>query len=234
MARDFAKIESPSRSGDRRERSSVTPVLAIVVVASLCFAVGFWLGSKQEKSTKESVSRVDLNSVQSDLDKKNAENLVLQAQIETLQDQVEQWKSRAGAGAHTKVGELKFYKELPEQSVTPAPVPESKPAKARPLERSLEVKAPIQELIKVIASEDDGHAYRIQIASFKTAAEAEVMRSKLSRSGFNGSVQTVNLPDRGKWFRVYAGPYPDKGAAKEAVKAIQERMKIRGLLLRNG
>ncbi|ATX80532.1 Sporulation related domain-containing protein [Mariprofundus aestuarium] len=239
MARDFAKAQSPSRSDKKRESGGSLPVLGIVVIAGLCFATGFWVGGNQNSPAAGSVSRADLDSFRSELDKKNAATEVLQAKIEMLQEQVEQWKQKAGADAHTKVGDLKFYQELPKQSVMPAPVADSKPAEARAMDRSLEVAAPKQvsahqPISDTKEKETAVVSYRIQVGSFKARADAVGLQSKLMKSGFSGFVHTVDLPDRGQWFRVYAGPYPDKEQARDGVRDILDRMKIRGLLVNDG
>ena len=239
MARDFAKkVEAASRSDGGGEKSAILPVLGIIVIAGACFAAGFWLGGNQQKPVAGTASQSDLDSVRSDLDKKVSESALLQAEIESLQGEVDQWKRKAGAGAHTKLGELKFYKELPEQSVTPAPVADSRPAQARAMDRSLEVDAPkpvsADQPLASVEEAGDSASYRVQIASFKTRGEAAKLQLKLMKAGFTGFIHTVNLADRGQWFRVYAGPYPNKALAKGAVRDIQNKMKIRGMLVRDG
>ena len=238
MARDFAKVEAPSRSKKKKSdsHSSLPMVLAIIVIAALCFVAGFWLGGQQNQqpiATDNSESKSDLRQVQQALEEERAAAQLLQVEIDRLQEQVAIWKKRAGADAHTKVGSLNFYKELPEQSVMPAPVPDSAPAKARPMDRSLEVDAEIPEP-KTVDAAAEVKSYRVQLASFKTRDEAASLQLKLMKTGFTGFVHSVDLPDRGRWFRVYAGPYPNKEIAKRAVQDIQDKMKIRGLLLSDG
>lgn len=236
MARDFAKVAAPARAVKRREGGSVLSVLGIVVIAGLCFAAGFWLGGNQKQSTTDGISRSDFEKVRSKLEKKGSEADLLQAKIEALQDQVEQWKAKAGAGAHTKVGDLKFYQELPKQSVTPSSVPDSNPATARPMGKTLEVEAPDHAPTAPVidAGASDYVTYRVQLGSFKTRDEAASLQLKLMKAGFTAFVHSVNLPDRGQWFRVYAGPYANRDLASDAVRHIQEKMKIRGLLVREG
>lgn len=210
------------------------PVFGIIVIAGLCFAAGFWLGGNQQKPVVDGTNKAELAQARSQLQKSEAASEVLQAKIDELEEQVALWKKRAGAGAHTKVGELQFYKELPEQSVTPAPVPDSKPAPARPMAKSLEVDAPAAAGHDTTPASEESISYRVQIASFKTRDEAATMQLKLVKLGFTGFIRSVDLPNRGLWYRVYAGPYPDKERAKAVIRDIQDKMKIRGLLIRNG
>ena len=240
MARDFVKLEAPSRAKKKKEGGSIVVVLSIAVIAGLCFAAGFWLGGSQSSQPAAvGVSQSDLNKTRAELEAKGAETEVLQAKIETLQDQVEAWKAKAGAGAHTKVGELKFYQELPKQSVTPSSVPDSKPATARAMDQSLEVEHPQQlptaaDGAIIDGATSDQITYRVQLGSFRTRDDAVSLQLKLTKAGFTAFVHSVNLPDRGQWFRVYAGPYANKDLAKDAVRNIQEKMKIRGMLVREG
>ena len=251
MARDFVKLEAPARTRKKKEGGSIILVLSIVVIAGLCFAAGFWLGGSQSSQPAAvGASQSDLDKVGAELEAKRAEAEVLQARIETLQDQVEQWKAKAGAGAHPKVGELQFYKELPKQSVTPSSVPDSKPATARAMDQSLEVEhpqhiptAPAAERAMSDAAMTDGAmadgaadqvTYRVQLASFRTRDDATSLQLKLMKAGFTAFVHSVNLADRGQWFRVYAGPYANKDLAKDAVRNIQDKMNIRGMLVREG
>jgi len=240
MARDFAKLEAPSRSKkSKKESNSALPlILGIIVIAGLCFAAGFWLGGKQNSqpvAAADSVSASDLAEAQRALQEQAAAAQLLQVEIERLQDQVAIWKQKAGADAHTKVGALNFYQELPEQSVMPSPVHDSNPAKARPMDRSLDIDAPIPAPKEHSESSSvSGKSYRVQLASFKTRDEASSLQHKLMKAGFTAFIHSVNLPERGQWFRVYAGPYPNKDMAKSAVREIQAKMKIRGLLLSDG
>ncbi|ATX81178.1 Sporulation related domain-containing protein [Mariprofundus ferrinatatus] len=239
MTRDYAKVQASSRAKGKKESNSALPVLAIIVIAGLCFGAGFWLGGNQLKlpATTDKVSKAELSRVEAELEKRDAEAALLQAKIDELEDQVGQWKSKAGAGAHTKVGELQFYKELPKQSVMPAPVAESAPAPARAMDRSLEVDAPKQvsaEQPVVAANQPVTGGYRIQLGSFKSNSDAMKLQAKLMKGGFSAFVYTVNLAERGQWFRVYAGPYADKEKARDVIRDIEGKMKIRGLLVSDG
>jgi len=232
--KDYAKLQSAAKP-DATGSSSSLPALGVVMTALLCFAGGYWLGGEKTVS-ENSVDKSKLDAVQSRLDTKVADSTLLQAKIDELQEQVNTLLEQAKQGAHTKIGELKFYRELPEQSVTPAPVAESKPATARAMNRASTPDMP--EEPPVIDQPDTTHdatgknAYKVQLASFKTRSEAAVMQQKLMRSGVSSFVRGISLEGRGQWFRVYAGPYPDKDAARDAVKDIQQKMKIRGLLVR--
>ena len=240
---DFAHVKAPSKSESKHSGGgSIMPVIAILVVAGLCFSIGYWLGSADVQQTG---IKVDVDAVQGKLAAQVAENKILQAKNETLQSLVEQWKSKAGQGAHTKVGELSFYKDLPRQSVNPAPMtdaPVVKPVSqhsATPTTRALPEQvnhAPVKPVPASVAAVISGaqavDPYRIQLASFRTNSDAVAMQQTLNRAGFSSQVRKVDLGSKGLWFRLYAGPYASKPAADSARQQIETQLKLKGFLVR--
>ncbi len=233
MGRDYAKVQASARAKEKKESSSAFSALMIVVVATLCFAAGFWLGDMQSRKVTGKISQSDFNTLRSNLEKEKAAADLLQARIDSLEEQVEEWRGKAEADAHTKVGDLKFYGDLPKQAVTPAPMPDSKPAEARPMDKPLVVTAPGSH---PNASRDKNAmvSFRIQVGSFKSHSDAEALHARMSKAGFNGVVRDINLGERGRWFRVYAGPYQGRELAEGVVRELQEKLKIKGLLIRDG
>ena len=234
--RDYAKIQASSKS-DKPAKPSALPAVAIVVVAIACFAGGYWLGG-EKSSVASQVDTSDRDKVQAKLDTEMASSRLLQAKIDELQDQVELLQNKAKQGAHTKVGELKFYRELPAQSVDPAPVSESKPAVARSMDREMpempeEAYATASAHAPAAHNEPGSDAHRIQLASFKAQADAANMQKKLMNAGVSSFVRTVDLDGKGQWFRVFAGPYADRELAQQALQDIEQKANIKGLLVRD-
>lgn len=56
--------------------------------------------------------------------------------------------------------------------------------------------------------------YYVQAGSFQNAGDAEKLKAKLAFSGFEASVQTVSIPEKGEWHRVRLGPYNNSEAGK--------------------
>jgi cell division protein FtsN len=56
--------------------------------------------------------------------------------------------------------------------------------------------------------------YYVQAGSFQNADDAEKLKAKLAFSGFEASVQTVTIPEKGEWHRVRLGPYSNSEAGK--------------------
>jgi len=234
---DFAHNAAPSKPAAAGGATSALPVVAIIIVAGACFAAGYWLGAADIQQTG---NRTDVDAIEAQLAVKDAEAKMQQARVESLETLVEQWKNKAGQGAHTKVGELNFYKSLPKQSVTPAPVSAKTDNKkvAKPAPKHV-VTRPDQSVSvqQTLNSEHtkkalDRSAYRIQIASFRKHDDATPIQSKLSKAGFPAFIEAVNLGDKGLWFRVYAGPFASKSIAEINQQKIEQKVNIKGLLVR--
>jgi len=236
MARDFAHNAAPSKKQPAGGITSVMPVVAIIFVAAACFAAGYWLGSGDVQQTG---NKTDVGVIEAQLAVKDAEAKMQMARIETLESLVAQWKAKAGAGAHTKVGELQFYKTLPKQSVMPAPVsakadskPVPKPAVSRHVASNLPASITSKTVVPVNTKSFDGQPYRIQIASFRHQDDANPLQEKIKNAGFPAFVRPVDLGDKGMWFRVYAGPFVSKGVAENKRQQIEMEMHLKGMLVR--
>ena len=238
MARqDFAHNAAPSKTQAPGSVASILPVVAIIFVAATCFSAGYWLGTGDVQQTG---NKTDVDAIQAKLAVKDAEAKLQQARIETLESLVAQWKAKAGAGAYTKVGELRFYKDLPKQSVMPAPVTAKTESKTVPRP----VTVPKHTTIKTVESlgaesvvpvgnrSFDGRPYRVQIASFRRHSDAAPVQEKMKRAGFPAFVRSVDLGEKGMWFRVYAGPFVSKAVAERKRQQIEMQMNIKGLLVR--
>ena len=49
--------------------------------------------------------------------------------------------------------------------------------------------------------------YYVQAGSFQNPADADNQKAKIAILGFESSVESANLPDKGTWYRVRLGPY---------------------------
>jgi len=242
---DFAHNEAPSQiPASAGGITSILPVVGIIFIAAACFSGGYWIGANDIKQTG---NKTDIDAIAAQLAVKKAEAIMQQVQIESLQQLVEQWKNKAGQEAHTKVGELSFYKDLPQQSVMPAPVSakviKKKPAKTSPPSKpisaasvALDSSASTSNIPDSIAPASNKAlsqvAYHIQIASFRHRADAMPIQKKLSTVGFPAFIRQVDLGAKGQWFRVYAGPFTSKPVAENRMQQIEQQLKIKGFLVR--
>ena len=117
----------------------------------------------------------------------------------------------AAMSAASGVGETKqhfeFYKVLTDKSDGTGRKGGEKSA-AKPKEQ-MAVKP--QPALPATASKE---IYYVQAGSFQNADDAEKLKAKLAFSGFEASLLTVNIPDKGVWHRVRLGPYSSNEASK--------------------
>lgn len=109
------------------------------------------------------------------------------------------------------VGETKqhfeFYKELTDKSDGTTHKSGEKPVATKPKEPTL----PTKQAIPATVSKE---MYYVQAGAFQNVGDAEKLKAKLAFSGFEASIQTATIPDKGVWHRVRLGPYINDEAAK--------------------
>jgi cell division protein FtsN len=98
---------------------------------------------------------------------------------------------------------FEFYKILP-GSQEAAPTPEAKPADAK--------------------GAKPGEPLWLQVGAFQKPADADNLKAKLALIGLDAGVQEVDLPEKGKMFRVRTGPFPN----------VEEMNRAKSLLSQNG
>ena len=49
--------------------------------------------------------------------------------------------------------------------------------------------------------------FLLQAGAFQNPAEADNVKAKLALLGLESNIETVDLPDKGTWYRVRLGPY---------------------------
>lgn len=88
--------------------------------------------------------------------------------------------------------EFDFYEVLPDiEKVMPDDLPDAAPERPR-----------------------DDTDYYVQAASFRKNADAEKLRARLALKGFKSMTQSRTSEQRGTYYRVVLGPFPDKRKAK--------------------
>jgi len=96
--------------------------------------------------------------------------------------------------------EFDFYTLLPDiEKVMPDDLPNSQPSR-----------------------EHENYDYYLQAASFKEAADAEKLRARLGLQGYQSVMQAREVKDKGTYYRVRLGPYPDKRKAKTVKNRLQK------------
>jgi cell division septation protein DedD len=68
-----------------------------------------------------------------------------------------------------------------------------------------------------------GGDYTIQVSSFRNMEQASELKGRLSKKGYAVYVQSVDLTDKGTWYRVRVGTYRDKGGAERVASDLRSR-----------
>lgn len=62
----------------------------------------------------------------------------------------------------------------------------------------------------------------LQAGSFASADDAEKQKAKLAMMGFEASIQTVSIPEKGVWHRVRLGPYKNADEMSKARATLKQ------------
>lgn len=120
----------------------------------------------------------------------------------------------AAIAAASGVGETKqhfeFYKVLTDKDKSDATAHKNNPKPAPKPKEPAAVKHQAVPPAAAVAQE----MYYVQAGSFQNAGDAEKLKAKLAFSGFEASIQTVTIPEKGEWHRVRLGPYGNSDASK--------------------
>lgn len=97
------------------------------------------------------------------------------------------------------------------------PPPESKTVK------SVAPAPPTEAAAKPATKTADG--YLVQVGSFQSRHKAQQFGNKFKVLGYKPQVAMVDLPNKGKWFRVVIGGFATKGEALKAADLLSEKIK---------
>ncbi|MBS1270709.1 MAG: Cell division protein FtsN [Gammaproteobacteria bacterium] len=144
--------------------------------------------------------------------------------------------SRLGSGIHSLL-----EKEEQPQRQDKAEEPEKTPEPPRKVKLDFpEVLPNLDEVISEsdpIAAEEPveerpDREYILQAGAYKADQDAEHMKAKLARAGFEAVIQRVNIDNKGTYYRVRMGPYQSKRKlnldkkrlAKQGIEALALRL----------
>lgn len=96
---------------------------------------------------------------------------------------------------------FEFYKVLPDKSETAATTTVTRPAASKP---------PV-----------DVTPYLVQAGSFQNVEDAEKLKARLALGGFEASIVSVNIPEKGLWHRVRLGPFAGLSAANTTIASLK-------------
>ena len=97
---------------------------------------------------------------------------------------------------------------------SPPPAPEPAPAPA-----------PAPAPVAAIApSPTPATTYQVQLGAFQDEARAERLAKRVARAGFPATVTPVDLPDRGRFYRVRLKPELSHAKAKQLLARLEKKM----------
>jgi len=147
-------------------------------------------------------------------------------------------KTESAKSAPVAPTRFDFHDILPELEVVVSDNELAKPDVKKPEEKRPEDKKPDEKQAEAVkkpdaakpepakaAAESGGGNYMVQIASLRTAADAERFKAQLAMQGIQAKVQTVTVNGKDTYHRVQAGPYQ----GKQAVNEVRSQLKAKGM-----
>lgn len=191
MARDYKHRANPPPPPPKRAPGWLWVLTGAVVVAFVSFLVALREpGDQQPAQAKAPVSPLR------DSAKRLEEEAKLKKAKEDADRKEKEEKEAAEKARTASRPRFQFYAVLPEREFI---IPESE-VKTRKQQERMGEKLPRGEL------------YMLQVASFKTAPEAERMKAQLALLGVQGRVETAQI-GTATWNRVKVGPFASIASA---------------------
>jgi Mrp family chromosome partitioning ATPase/cell division protein FtsN len=133
-------------------------------------------------------------------------------------------ESRAGVDRGAEPSEP-LKEELPPQEApakpsSRSPAPSSEGSSGRPPGKSAQEPAPKAGVLAGVPA-SGAHVYVVHVSSLKTEPTAKIEAARIEKAGYPVIVRREEVPGRGTWFRVYAGPYGERVAATNAAGEIR-------------
>ena len=75
--------------------------------------------------------------------------------------------------------------------------------------------------------------FLVQVVSYQDNSKAEILVKKISAMGYPAKTEMIELPDKGKWFRVVMGAFPSRPEAQKAVDAVSRKNKGLNCVIRS-
>ena len=147
-------------------------------------------------------------------------------------------KTESAKSAPVAPTRFDFHDILPELEVVVSDNELAKPDVKKPEEKRPEDKKPDEKQAEAVkkpdaakpepakaAADSGGGNYMVQIASLRTAADAERFKAQLAMQGIQAKVQTVTVNGKDTYHRIQAGPYQ----GKQAVNEVRGQLKAKGM-----
>jgi cell division septation protein DedD len=189
------------KQGDSKDRSSVMYIgkgiiiAAIIITASLCFTLGFFVGKSFRPSPVEQLSE------------STRQNIIERQTVEPLKND-----------ETVPLQPVPLEKPQIQASQEPMPQPSPELKKAQ-LTREIPITRQAQETKIVQKTRETVQAaktrkYTVQIEAFKSNSTADALKEKLSKKGYKASVISVRTKKLENLFKVIVGEFTNRKEAE--------------------
>lgn len=169
---------------------------------------------------------IDVPSVASSIEqaKNQASSTLLEPPVEDLSTQTTRFDFYTLLPNMNMEMEMKVPDPIQENKIAQKPkTPTAKP-KAKP-----KMQAKIQSLPAPLVLPSN---FIVQVASFRSYNQAESLKAKLALKGFESKIQSISMRNNNIWYRVYLGPFDDKGNAKSIQSKLESKQKMNSFVLK--
>ncbi len=138
----------------------------------------------------------------------------------------ENGRSRSIGGEHTEknpAADKAVSPDVKDKKISSNSTASGGPGLKRP-EAAKSEPAPSEQRLAQADSKSRKGLFEVQVASCRDVHQAERIVVKLKGLGFDPRIEPKDIPDKGKWFRVIAGDFADKDAARAASAKIEQRL----------
>jgi len=189
------------KQADSKDRSSVMYIgkgiiiATVIITASLCFTLGFFVGKSFRPSPVEQLSAAPL------------QNIIPEQPVESLK------KNEAVSPEPVSVEKPQIQAS---REIQPQPSPELKKAQlaqGNPGNRNAQENKIVQKT-RETAKAATTRKYTVQVEAFKNNSTADALKEKLSKKGYKASVISVKTKKRENLFKITVGEFTNRKEAE--------------------
>ena len=189
------------KQADSKDRSSVMYIgkgiiiAAIIITASLCFTLGFFVGKSFRPSPVEQVSAAP------------RQNIIPEQSVEPLKKD-ETVSLQPVSVEKPQIQASREPQHQPSPGINKAHLTQETPKTLQAQETKIVQKT--QETVKAAKT----RKYTVQVEAFKNASTADALKEKLSKKGYKASVISVKTKKKENLFKVIVGEFNNRKEAE--------------------
>ncbi|PIQ96484.1 MAG: hypothetical protein COV67_09335 [Nitrospinae bacterium CG11_big_fil_rev_8_21_14_0_20_56_8] len=106
-----------------------------------------------------------------------------------------------------------------------------KPVKTSPVDQRVKSTEGGGMLAELDSVEGIGFPFWVQVSSFRELPRAQEMAARLKKKGYPAFTRSIEVSEKGIWYRVYLGRYSDSEAAESVARRAREEEKLDAVVL---